>query len=75
MSYVGILPGGTSPFRSTGNGFNNSDASVGVVSTKRFHTAVEETTRDSPPKVLFSMHIRPTMSALSVWNGCAAQVV
>jgi len=25
--------------------------------------------------VLFSMHIRPTMSALSVWNGCAAHVV
>ena len=50
-------------------------ASVGAVSTKRFHTAVDETTRDSPPKVLFSMHIRPTMSALSVWNGCAAQVV
>ena len=47
----------------------------GAVSTRRFHTAVEETTRDSPPKVLFSMHIRPTMSALSVWNGCAAHVV
>ena len=75
MSYVGRFPGGTSPFRSTGNGSKSVRASCGAVRASSFHTATEDTTIDSPPIVLFSRHIKPTMSALSVWKGCAAQVV
>ena len=75
MSYVGRFPGGTSPFRSTGKGSVSVRARRGAVRARRFHTATDDTTFDSPPRALFSMHISPTMSALSVWKGCAAHVV
>ena len=61
--------------RSTGKGSRSAAAISGRSDANALYTAAVLTTWLSPPSRAFSTHSKPTMSALSVWKGCAAAVV